>query len=202
VRSASSIAFTGSESPTRNSTSSVGKFVGPFSCVSPSVVLGVCQPVKPGDVRGWRDHEHLCVLATMGADRLTQIGGGHGGSGDDEESTRHSLQPIRTDRAGSRSTNAVREGTTGGLGWPLVDGARADVRPKCFGGKIRLAGSGAASVSRVASSPRLSPRGSGASLLMEIQQAATICSSARRPCLAKSPFGAQILWQKRDRRTL
>jgi hypothetical protein len=65
------------------------KLVGPFGCVSAGVVLGVCQPVEPGDVGGWHDDEHLCILARVRTDRPAQIGRGDGGSGDDEQPTRH-----------------------------------------------------------------------------------------------------------------
>ena len=43
----------------------LGKLVGPLGCVSAGVVLGVCQPVEPGDARGWRDDQQLCILACV-----------------------------------------------------------------------------------------------------------------------------------------
>jgi hypothetical protein len=69
VRRASSIAFTGAESPTRDSMSSVEcgvrQLVGTLRCVAAGVVLVVRQPVEPGDVGGGRNDEHLCILARM-----------------------------------------------------------------------------------------------------------------------------------------
>jgi hypothetical protein len=67
------------------------KLVGPPGCLSSRVVLGVCQPVQPRDVGGWRDDEHLCILARVRADRRAQSGRRDGGGGDDEQPTRHGL---------------------------------------------------------------------------------------------------------------
>ncbi len=68
------------------------EFVGPPGCLSARVVLGVCQPVKPGDVGGWRDNEQLCILARVRPDRPAQSGRGDGGGGDDEQPTRHGFR--------------------------------------------------------------------------------------------------------------
>ncbi len=65
------------------------KLVGPLGCVGAGVVLGVCQPIEPGDTGGWSDNEHLCILARVRTDSGAQIGRGDGGGGDDEEPTRH-----------------------------------------------------------------------------------------------------------------
>jgi hypothetical protein len=65
------------------------KLVGPLGCVGAGVVLGVCQPVEPGDVGGWRDDEQLCILARVRTNRRAQSGRGDRGGGDDEQPTRH-----------------------------------------------------------------------------------------------------------------
>jgi hypothetical protein len=65
------------------------KLVGTLGCVSAGVVLGVCQPVEPGDVGGWRDDEQLCILARVRTNRRAQSGRGDRGGGDDEQPTRH-----------------------------------------------------------------------------------------------------------------
>jgi hypothetical protein len=68
------------------------KLVGPLGCVGAGVVVGVCQPVETGDVGGWRDNEHLCVLARVRTDRRAQSRRGDGGGGDDEQPTRHGFR--------------------------------------------------------------------------------------------------------------
>ena len=67
----------------------LGKLVGPLGCVSAGVVLGVCQPVEPGDARGWRDDQQLCILACVPTNGRAQSGRGDGGGGHDEQPTRH-----------------------------------------------------------------------------------------------------------------
>jgi len=73
----------------------LGKLVGPLGCVSAGVVLGVGQPVEPGDAGGWHDDERLCILARVRTHRRAQIGRGDRGCGDDEKPARHGFQPIR-----------------------------------------------------------------------------------------------------------
>jgi hypothetical protein len=68
------------------------KLVGPLDRVGAGVVVGVCQPVEPGDVGGWRDDERLCILARVRTDRRAQSSRGHGGRGDDEQPTRHGFR--------------------------------------------------------------------------------------------------------------
>jgi hypothetical protein len=68
------------------------KLVAALGCVSSGVVLGVCQPVEPGDVGSWRDDEQFCVLARVGTDRPPQSGRGDRGGGDDEQPTRHGFR--------------------------------------------------------------------------------------------------------------
>jgi hypothetical protein len=83
--SASSIAFrVGITNPQLNVVARCRfrKLVGPLGCVGAGVVVGVCQPVEPGDVGGWRDDERLCILACVRADRRAQSGRGGGGGGD------------------------------------------------------------------------------------------------------------------------
>jgi hypothetical protein len=63
--------------------------VGPLGRVSAGVVLGVCQPVEPGDVGGRRDDEQLCILSRVRTDRRAQSGRGDGGGCDDEQPTGH-----------------------------------------------------------------------------------------------------------------
>ena len=69
--------------------------VRPLGGVSAGVVLGVCHPVEPGDVGGRRDDKQLCILARVRPDRRAQGGCRDGGGGDNEQATRHRLQPIR-----------------------------------------------------------------------------------------------------------
>lgn len=68
------------------------KLVGPTGSLSARVVVGVCQPVKTGDVGSWRDDEQLCVLARVCTDRPAQSGGRDGDGGDDEQPTRHGFR--------------------------------------------------------------------------------------------------------------
>ena len=98
VRSASSIAFSGSESPTRDSTSSVGAASASSSARSVASVRASSSAFVSQSSREMSEAgamtKHLYVLARVGADRLAQIGRWDGGSGDDEKSTRHSFQTI------------------------------------------------------------------------------------------------------------
>ena len=92
VRSASSIALTGSESPTRDW--SVVRLVRPLQASRPAR-LRRCVPrrrrLSTSRAREmWEagaDDEQLCILACVRTDGRAEIGRGHGRGGDDEQAT-------------------------------------------------------------------------------------------------------------------